>query len=284
MKKVKFSDGSYTILAIKSDLFAGEGDGVFDPDGNLLKARIRFPSGLARAVTRHGAVWKEIQAVGEIRTSKKTRVRRPLIPRPLTQAERRKKVQAKIEKMRASRLARGIKEKVPNKQKESVRPRGRRISRREQYRHDFQEEQKAIAARIRGEVYVPKRYPEPIKSESGNYRSFGAWVSAVRRAGGTPGSELSEPQFAHNRSTGKAIGEWDGFSGSIYRNNPVKPRKGESSREFISRCMSEEKESFPAPKQRIAVCLSKARKNPLLESGATISRNSGINRRAASMT
>jgi len=39
-------------------------------------------------------------------------------------------------------------------------------------------------------------------------------------------------------------------------------------------------------RQRIAVSLSKsqARKNPLLESGATISRNSGINRRAASMT
>ena len=68
------------------------------------------------------------------------------------------------------------------------------------------------------------------------------------------------------------------------RKNPVKPRKGESERKFVSRCMSEEKESFPAPKQRIAVCLSKARKNPLLESGATISRNSGINRRAASMT
>ena len=66
--------------------------------------------------------------------------------------------------------------------------------------------------------------------------------------------------------------------------NPVKPRKGESERKFVSRCMSEEKESFPKQKQRIAVCLSKARKNPLLESGATISRNSGINRRAASMT
>ena len=66
--------------------------------------------------------------------------------------------------------------------------------------------------------------------------------------------------------------------------NPVKPRKGETERKFVSRCMSEEKKSFPKQKQRIAVCLSKARKNPLLESGATISRNSGINRRAASMT
>ena len=68
------------------------------------------------------------------------------------------------------------------------------------------------------------------------------------------------------------------------KKNPVKPRKGESERKFVSRCMSEEKKSFPKQKQRIAVCLSKARKNPLLESGATISRNSGINRRAASMT
>ena len=77
--------------------------------------------------------------------------------------------------------------------------------------------------------------------------------------------------------------------GSLYykpvaKRNPVKPRKGESERKFVSRCMSEEKMSFPKQKQRIAVCLSKARKNPLLESGATISRNSGINRRAASMT
>jgi hypothetical protein len=44
--------------------------------------------------------------------------------------------------------------------------------------------------------------------------------------------------------------------------NPVKPRKGESERKFVSRCMSEEKKSFPKVKQRIAVCLSKARKNP----------------------
>ena len=70
----------------------------------------------------------------------------------------------------------------------------------------------------------------------------------------------------------------------VIKKNPVKPRKGEKTKAFVSRCMSEEKMSFPKQKQRIAVCLSKARKNPLLESGATISRNSGINRRAASMT
>ena len=44
--------------------------------------------------------------------------------------------------------------------------------------------------------------------------------------------------------------------------NPLKPRKGESERKFVSRCMSEEKMSFPKQKQRIAVCLSKAQKNP----------------------
>jgi hypothetical protein len=44
--------------------------------------------------------------------------------------------------------------------------------------------------------------------------------------------------------------------------NPVKRHKGESERKFVSRCMSEEKKSFPKQKQRIAVCLSKARKNP----------------------
>ena len=67
--------------------------------------------------------------------------------------------------------------------------------------------------------------------------------------------------------------------------NPVKPRKGEKTKAFVSRCMSEEKKSFPKVKQRIAVCLSKsrARRNPYLESGADISKISDINRKAASM-
>lgn len=242
MKKVKFSDGSYTVLAIKSDLFTGEGDGVFDPDGNLLKARIRFPSGMARPVTRHSAAWNEIQAVGELKTAKrKTRTPRPKAARKATARKASaRKTYPPFEKPRG----------------------GRRISRREQYSHDFREEQKAIAARIRGEVYVPKPYPERAKPESGTYRSFGAWVAAVRRAGGTPNSELSEPQGAFNRSTGQMVGEWDGQEGMIIRRNPVLPRKGESERKFVSRCMSEEKMSFPKQKQRIAVCLSKARKNP----------------------
>ena len=71
--------------------------------------------------------------------------------------------------------------------------------------------------------------------------------------------------------------------GVFPRKNPVKPRKGESERKFVSRCMSEEKQSFPKVKQRIAVCLSKARKNPLLESGATITGKEKINRQAAKM-
>jgi hypothetical protein len=51
--------------------------------------------------------------------------------------------------------------------------------------------------------------------------------------------------------------------------NPVRPRKGESVRDFTSRCMSEEKSSFPKTKQRIAVCLSKSRKrNPVYDTGS----------------
>lgn len=38
---------------------------------------------------------------------------------------------------------------------------------------------------------------------------------------------------------------------------PVKPKSSETEQEFISRCMSEEKESFPETDQRYAVCKSK---------------------------
>ena len=37
----------------------------------------------------------------------------------------------------------------------------------------------------------------------------------------------------------------------------VKPASGENEQEFIGRCMSEEKESFPDLAQRYAVCKSK---------------------------
>ena len=56
--------------------------------------------------------------------------------------------------------------------------------------------------------------------------------------------------------------------GRYPRKNPVRPRRGESERDFVSRCMSEEKQSFPKQKQRIAVCLSKARRNPFPDRNA----------------
>lgn len=65
--------------------------------------------------------------------------------------------------------------------------------------------------------------------------------------------------------------------------NPIRRRKGESVRDFTSRCMSEEKMSFPKTKQRIAVCLSKSRKRNPLESGASISDDEDINARASNM-
>lgn len=71
---------------------------------------------------------------------------------------------------------------------------------------------------------------------------------------------------------------------NLDRTNPLRPRKGEKTKAFVSRCMSEEKMSFPEPKQRIAVCLSKSRRrrNPL-ESGATISDDEDINAKASNM-
>lgn len=38
---------------------------------------------------------------------------------------------------------------------------------------------------------------------------------------------------------------------------PIKPTSSENEQEFIGRCMSEEKESFPDNPQRYAVCKSK---------------------------
>lgn len=76
---------------------------------------------------------------------------------------------------------------------------------------------------------------------------------------------------------------YDSFRQMMNLPNPVKRRKGESVRDFTSRCMSEEKESFPKTKQRIAVCLSKSRKRNPLESGASISDDEDINVRASNM-
>lgn len=68
------------------------------------------------------------------------------------------------------------------------------------------------------------------------------------------------------KMSGASMSEVSGMGSMVYepvaKRNPVRPRRGESERDFISRCMSEEKMKFPKQKQRIAVCLSKARRNP----------------------
>jgi len=62
---------------------------------------------------------------------------------------------------------------------------------------------------------------------------------------------------------------YDSFRQMMNLPNPLTRRKGESVRDFTSRCMSEEKASFPKTKQRIAVCLSKSRKrNPVYDTGS----------------
>jgi hypothetical protein len=76
---------------------------------------------------------------------------------------------------------------------------------------------------------------------------------------------------------------YDSFRQMMNLPNPLTRRKGESVRDFTSRCMSEEKASFPKTKQRIAVCLSKSRKRNPLESGASISDDEDINARASNM-
>jgi hypothetical protein len=136
-------------------------------------------------------------------------------------------------------------------------------------------------------------------SRKENYNDFDEWETDVFRAGATQvvrigedlfsaikmkdGSlvKLDEEGFVDMRSRAGqkvrkesiTVGAWYGDRGEIYRqtikNNPLTRRKGESVRDFTSRCMSEEKASFPKTKQRIAVCLSKSRKrNPVYDTGS----------------
>jgi hypothetical protein len=60
------------------------------------------------------------------------------------------------------------------------------------------------------------------------------------------------------------------------RPNPLKRRRGESERDFMARCMSAEKRKFPQPKQRVAVCLSKARRNPAGSGAILLFKGSGL--------
>jgi hypothetical protein len=163
---------------------------------------------------------------------------------------------------------------------------------------------------------VPEKGKFPRKnpvSRKENYNDFDEWETDVFRAGATQVVRLGEDLFSaikmkdgslvkldeegfvdmRSRAGQKVrkesitVGAWYGDRGEIYRqtikNNPLTRRKGESVRDFTSRCMSEEKASFPKTKQRIAVCLSKSRKRNPLESGASISDDEDINARASNM-
>jgi hypothetical protein len=163
---------------------------------------------------------------------------------------------------------------------------------------------------------VPEKGKFPRKnpvSRKENYNDFDEWETDVFRAGATQVVRLGEDLFSaikmrdgslvkldeegfvdmRSRAGQKVrresvtVGAWYGDRGEIYRqtikNNPVTRRKGESVSDFTSRCMSEEKASFPKTKQRIAVCLSKSRKRNPLESGASISDDEDINARASNM-
>jgi hypothetical protein len=93
----------------------------------------------------------------------------------------------------------------------------------------------------------------------GRLRGYGG----IKRIGRAKGSGKLTMDYIVS-ATAKQFGSVPEIIRHDAATNPVKPRKGERTKAFISRCMSEEKESFPKMKQRIAVCLSKsrARRNP----------------------
>lgn len=155
---------------------------------------------------------------------------------------------------------------------------------------DGESMRKAINDRFEGEllsfILMNVNMGETQSNPKGVYTTYSAWRAAAKKAGAVRIEGDKDIAQAFD-AKGRGVAEWDGAEGYIYksvvRENPVKPRKGESSRDFVSRCMSEEKMSFPEPKQRIAVCLSKSRKRNPLESGANISDDEDINFRASNM-
>jgi hypothetical protein len=112
----------------------------------------------------------------------------------------------------------------------------------------------------------------------GRLRGYGG----IKRIGRAKGSSKLSMDYIIG-ATAKQFGSKPEVIRHDAASNPVTRRKGESVRDFTSRCMSEEKASFPEPKQRIAVCLSKSRKRNPLESGASISDDEDINARASDM-
>ena len=120
---------------------------------------------------------------------------------------------------------------------------------------------------------MKKKTLKPRKGWKVQTSSGGGWADVKSSDGGAyktdyydtkseAKSELSEIAEIHGDYDSFRVVPADTEADTDIYDNPVKPRKGESERKFVSRCMSEEKKSFPKVKQRIAVCLSKARKNP----------------------
>jgi len=123
---------------------------------------------------------------------------------------------------------------------------------------------------------VPEKGRFPRKnpvSPTGIYTDFDEWRADAKKAG-VVRFEGGKDNLTGLNAKGSGIADWDGVEGYINKSikhdetNPVRPRRGESYRDFISRCMSEEKKKFPKQKQRIAVCLSKARRNPFPDRNA----------------
>ena len=124
---------------------------------------------------------------------------------------------------------------------------------------------KQITKRVE-EILSKGRMKKNPRSSRGVYATFDSWRAAAKKAGAVRFEGGRDDIAQAWDATGSWVGEWDGAEGFVNKpktkENPVRPRRGESERDFISRCMSEEKKKFPEPKQRIAVCLSKARRNP----------------------
>ena len=97
----------------------------------------------------------------------------------------------------------------------------------------------------------------------GQLRGYGG----IKRIGRAKGSSKLTMDYIIE-ATAKQFGSKPTVMRHDAARNPVRPRRGESEREFVSRCMSEEKKKFPKQKQRIAVCLSKARRNPFPDRNA----------------
>lgn len=135
-----------------------------------------------------------------------------------------------------------------------------------------------LVHRLTKNVPEKGRFPRknPVKSPRGwkiQTASANGWADVKSSDGGSYKTDYysskaeAQSELAELAETRGDYDSWRVVPASTRANddiyeNPVKPRRGESERDFVSRCMSEEKMKFPKQKQRIAVCLSKARRNP----------------------